>query len=428
MLKNLCNNFFKLTKAKIKKMHIIIGLVSMFSTFCGTFTAFAQSLFTVKLSIDDGKEYEFKTSKKTVSSFLKYEEIDFIEGDKINVKLDDIIDKDLTIKIKRANLVKLVVDGEFQNYRVQDMKVSQFLQEENIPLGEKDIISENLDTFINEDITIYLNRAEKVNFLIDNKEKVEFITNKGNIGLALKEFCEEKGINVYLEEGQSSATNIKNDMVIKVSSFKEEIKTIKEDIPFQTEIIENDNLLENVTNVQTKGENGIKEIKVKEIYKDGNLESKETIEEKIIKEPITEVIEKGTKEQYSKNQFGASSFTIDGNTIKTEQGTFIIDEKRSMKSSAYTAGPESTGKNPGDAGYGITASGRKAQRGVVAVDTNVIPFGTELYIEGYGYAVAGDTGSAIKGNKIDVFFDDYSDAIKYGVRNVDVYVLGEKVS
>lgn len=416
MLKNLCNNFLKFIKAKVKKCHIFASLVLVLSTFSGTLTAFAQSLFTVKVVIDEGKEYEFKTSKKTVSNFLVYEGIDFIEGDKINVNLDDIINQNMVIKINRANIVKVAIDDKFQVYRVQDMKVSEFFKQEGITIGEKDIVDTSLDKLIDKDMTIYINPAEKVNFLIDNEETVEFYINDGRVGMALKEFSEETGRKVYLEEGQSSAADVLDGMTIKVTSFKEEIKNIKEEIPFETQTIENANLLEGTTNVKTKGENGIKETTIKEIYKQDELYSKETIEEKIIKEPITQIIEKGTKKQPKLN------------TIKTEKGTFVIDEKINMKSTAYTAGVESTGKNPGDKGYGVTASGMKAQRGVVAVDTNVIPFGTELYIEGYGYAIAGDTGSAIKGNKIDVFFDDYSDAIKYGVKNVDVYVLGEKVS
>ena len=80
-----------------------------------------------------------------------------------------------------------------------------------------------------------------------------------------------------------------------------------------------------------------------------------------------------------------------------------------MVATAYTAGFESTGKRPGDRGYGITATGTKAKHGTVAVDPKVIPLGTELYIEDigniegdYGYATALDTGGAIKNNRIDL--------------------------
>jgi 3D (Asp-Asp-Asp) domain-containing protein len=77
-----------------------------------------------------------------------------------------------------------------------------------------------------------------------------------------------------------------------------------------------------------------------------------------------------------------------------------------------------------DTGCGsYTARGNLLRKGLVAVDTNVIPLGTRLYILGYGYAVADDTGGAIKGHKIDLAFDSHTDAIQFGVQRVTVYIV-----
>jgi 3D (Asp-Asp-Asp) domain-containing protein len=94
-----------------------------------------------------------------------------------------------------------------------------------------------------------------------------------------------------------------------------------------------------------------------------------------------------------------------------------------MVSTAYDPGPASTGKSPGHPAYGITASGMRAGYGVVAVDPRVIPLRTRLYVPGYGYAIAGDTGGAIKGNRIDLGFATYAEAIRWGRRPVEVYIL-----
>lgn len=76
---------------------------------------------------------------------------------------------------------------------------------------------------------------------------------------------------------------------------------------------------------------------------------------------------------------------------------------------------------------GITSSGINLKKNpdakVIAVDPSVIPIGTKVHVEGYGYAVAADKGSAIKGNKIDVFFPTTSEAYKWGRKNVTIKIL-----
>ena len=89
-------------------------------------------------------------------------------------------------------------------------------------------------------------------------------------------------------------------------------------------------------------------------------------------------------------------------------------------STAYTASAGS-----------MTASGLVVKRNpngisTVSVDPTVIPFGTYLYIEGYGYAVAADKGSAIKGNEVDVYFASSSECSNWGRQNVKVTILGDQ--
>ena len=72
-----------------------------------------------------------------------------------------------------------------------------------------------------------------------------------------------------------------------------------------------------------------------------------------------------------------------------------------------------------------TATGTWPSRGTVAVDPRVIPLGSELYVEGYGPAVAADTGGAIKGQIIDLYMDSYEEAIQFGRREVQIEVVRE---
>ena len=78
-------------------------------------------------------------------------------------------------------------------------------------------------------------------------------------------------------------------------------------------------------------------------------------------------------------------------------------------------------QDPGNGNY--TATGSRLKKGIVSVDPRLIPLGTRLYVEGYGYAVADDVGGAIKGHRIDLAYDSRSEALQFGRQTVKVYVL-----
>lgn len=121
---------------------------------------------------------------------------------------------------------------------------------------------------------------------------------------------------------------------------------------------------------------------------------------------------------------GQSSKTIAQSTeaVKsqstTESSPKSSSETLTMVATAYTA--DCTGCS------GITATGidvRNSTPNVIAVDPNVIPLGSKVWVEGYGEAIAGDTGGAIKGNRIDLLMSNNTSAVNYGVQTVTVKVL-----
>jgi 3D (Asp-Asp-Asp) domain-containing protein len=93
----------------------------------------------------------------------------------------------------------------------------------------------------------------------------------------------------------------------------------------------------------------------------------------------------------------------------------------------YTAGVESTGKTPDHPEYGITYSGVRVKRDLystIAADLDIFPIGTILFIPGYGYGVVADKGGAIKGNRLDLYYDTVEDVYKYwGKKKVQVYIV-----
>lgn len=102
---------------------------------------------------------------------------------------------------------------------------------------------------------------------------------------------------------------------------------------------------------------------------------------------------------------------------------------KEVMATGYTAGKESTGKVEGDPLYGITYSGVEVKRDLystIAADPDVFPIGTILFIPGYGYGVVTDTGSAIKGNKIDLYYETVEEVFElWGKKMVEVFVIQE---
>lgn len=101
--------------------------------------------------------------------------------------------------------------------------------------------------------------------------------------------------------------------------------------------------------------------------------------------------------------------------------------KKRVIATGYTAGYESTGKTPNDPLFGITYSGVKVKRDLystIAADPKVFPIGTILFIPEYGFGVVADTGSAIHGNKLDLYYKTVDDVYKkWGKKTVDVYIV-----
>lgn len=111
-------------------------------------------------------------------------------------------------------------------------------------------------------------------------------------------------------------------------------------------------------------------------------------------------------------------FHMGKSSVATSRGSFTRGKVVTMSASAYDP---SAGR--GRYATGITASGMKAQYGVVAVDPRVIPLGTRVFVEGYGFAIAADTGGAIKGNKIDLCYPTRRECMQFGRRKVKVHIL-----
>ena len=172
-------------------------------------------------------------------------------------------------------------------------------------------------------------------------------------------------------------------------------------VAYTTETRDASDLEAGKTRVAQKGVNGVEEVTLEYTYHDGKQVACVQLSSSTVKEPVTEIVERGTKQP----------------SVATASGTLSYSRVLTVEATAYSGG-------------GTTASGMAAQVGRIAVDPRVIPLGTRLYITSvdgsswvYGTAVAADTGGAIKGNRIDLYFNSESECIRFGRRSAKVYIL-----
>lgn len=183
------------------------------------------------------------------------------------------------------------------------------------------------------------------------------------------------------------------------SLFEENVEKKTISIPFETSYIDDPIQEIGMETVSEEGRNGIKEITTTTVFYDGKGYSR-TSQEKIVLEAKNELIARGTK--------------VVKRTLETEAGNLTYWKKLSH---VWATSYDSTCLGCDS----VTAAGMKQGYGVVAVDPEIIPLHTKLYIPGYGIAVAGDVGGTIKGKRIDLGYDSLNGQWK--AHFVEVYFL-----
>lgn len=286
--------------------------------------------------------------------------------------------------------IVLVVDDKQYNMRVFGQTVQDVLDAAGIELEQGDVVRPGKESTLYDGSLVVVARKKQVT-IYDGETKI--VTTMTVPSWA--EILCAQGITLGKHDIVEADLNrdIGSDPSIRITRQDIVILTEREEIPYTVERKADKNLAPFETKVVQKGVKGIKENKVRVITKNGKEVKREIIETKIVREPQKEMI------RYS--PVVASRGDGDYRTVK----------QLTMNVTAYT----NTGRR--------TAMGTWPTHGTAAVDPAVIPLGTPLYIEGYGFAVARDTGSSIKGNRLDVFFDTKKNALKWGKKTVQVRIL-----
>jgi 3D (Asp-Asp-Asp) domain-containing protein len=296
-----------------------------------------------------------------------------------------------------------ILDGE-ENYALQTaaVTVGEVLDEAGIFLGEKDRVSPPPQASLSENMVVQITRAIPLSVAVDGQIYAIF-SSPGTTAEVLTQsgfFLGELDKVIPERDAQINAGD-----TIQIVRVREEEVVFDEKIPFQTVYQPSAELELDTKAVLSSGVPGIKRRSTRIRYEDGVEISRTDQGEWIEQEPVNEVIGYGTR--------------ITTNVIDTPGGPREYWRVVHMRVTAYTAA--SSGKAPDHPSYGITASGLPAGTGIVAVDPNVIPFRSEVFVPGYGVGFAGDTGGGVKGRWIDLGYDE--DELQTWNGYTDVYYL-----
>lgn len=281
--------------------------------------------------------------------------------------------------------------------------VEEVLEENDITVGLGDKLNVDMTTELIDGTSIKITRARRITIHCDGRETT-LLTVAPDVQSVLKEAQIELGDKDKVIPGLDILLN--GNTNVKVVRVEEKIIQEKMKMDFSNEIRKKEDMDKGLVNVIKQGAPGEKELSIKVVYEDGKESSREIVGEKILKQPVNGIIEEGTK-----------------TTLIASRGQLTFVKAIKMVATAYDASFESCGKHPDHPQYGITYSGLRVRPGIVAVDPKVIPLGTWLYVEGYGEALAADIGGAIKGNRIDLYYESPEDVAKYGKKKVKVYIL-----
>jgi uncharacterized protein YabE (DUF348 family) len=285
-----------------------------------------------------------------------------------------------SIDVLRARRITISGDSQDRSIYSSAHTLGQALWNAGIRLDIQDALSLPLESSLDRPRVAVLDESRILRILLgDNDQRVR--SSADTVGEALLEAgIGLQGLDYSLPDPQSP---VPANGIIRVVRVEEKVLLEVEPIPFETETELSDDLEIDTQGVIQPGVYGIRARRTRLRFEDGIEVSRWVESEYVAQEPGSQVMGYGTK--------------IVRRTLDTPDGEITYWRALNMYAVSY---------KPSSAGDNITATGAVLQKGIVAIDPNYIPYGTRMYIPGYGFGLAADTGGGVKGRLIDLGYSD----------------------
>ncbi|ENR6356645.1 resuscitation-promoting factor [Listeria monocytogenes] len=358
--------------------------------------------------VNAGEKIESRTHAKTVSEALDEASIKVSERDEIAPGKNAEIKDGMEIKYLPARQITINDNGTKKDVWSTKTNVADLLKDENITTRPQDVLNVALDTKLKDGLKVNIDRAIQLSLQNGTKKDTVWTTKT-----KVSDLLAEKNIKLDQDDRVSPAkdSNLKEKMTVEVTYVNSKAEKKNEQVKFETVYKEDDSLNKGVEKVVQEGKNGEKVVEYKVTFENGKEKKRDVIKENVTSNKTDKVVVRGTKEKVVATQVSNSSSSASSSSSSAPSSG---GKTYRMESTAYSGG--------GITAYGINLSANPGLK-VIAVDPRVIPLGSKVWVEGYGEAIAGDTGGVIKGNIVDVYFPNESQCYSWGRRMVTVKVL-----
>ncbi len=294
-------------------------------------------------------------------------------------------------------LLQVEVDRDGQVYQVvtRARTVGELLAELELPVGEEDVVHPPATEALRAGLRVVIQRAVSVTLTVDGRTLTVRTT-----GRTPREVLKAAGVQLGPLDRVEPPLDapLRSGDRVRVIRVREERVVVRETIPFPVEHRFAWAHFARGTEVIQPGRSGVVEHVYRVVRVDGQVVRRERVARRVVRSPQPRIVRVGRGYVPSRGELARRPSLVMVATAYAPYADRGVDE--------------------------VTATGMRARYGVVAVDPRVIPLRTVLYVEGYGTAIAADTGSAIRGLRIDLCFNSAREALRWGRRRVRVWILG----